>query len=238
MENDFFMTIDTETTNSLDDPFVYDLGLAIHNAEGEVFHTESLVIAEIFYDHALMKNAFFAEKIPSYMHDISTKKRKVVSFFTARMIVRTLIKRYNVKAIIAHNAYFDYNALNTTLKYLTNSRSRFFLPFGTPLWDSLRMAQTSLARTEDYKKYCQRNNYLTPRGRIKLTAEVIYRYITNNHAFMEEHSGLADVMIEKDITAYLLKMNHASMKKCLFNPQKEEDAKTMLEWFEESLLME
>jgi hypothetical protein len=100
------------------------------------------------------------------------------------------------------------------------------------------MAQTSLARTEDYKKYCQRNNYLTPRGRIKLTAEVIYRYITNNHAFMEEHSGLADVMIEKDITAYLLKMNHASMKKCLFNPQKEEDAKTMLEWFEESLLME
>ena len=234
----YLMTIDTETANSLDDALVYDLGLAIHTESGEVVHTESLVISDIFLNEEIMKTAYFAEKIPNYWKDIHAGSRKMVTFRHARMIVKNLIKRYDVKTVIAHNAYFDYNSLNTTLRYLTKSKYRFFLPWGVTMWDSLRMARTTLSKDENYNAWCNENNYLTDYGKPKMTAEVLYRYITNNHAFMEEHTGLADVMIEKDLTAYFLKRNHAGMKKCLFSPRKEEDYKTMLEWWTESLLME
>ena len=238
MEN-YLMTIDTETANSLDDALVYDLGLAIHTESGEVVHTESLVIADIFTNDEIMASAYFAEKIPSYWNDIHAGIRKMVSFRTAEKIVKNLIKRYSVKTVVAHNAYFDYNALNTTLRYLTKSKKRFFLPWGLTIWDSLRMAKTTLSKDEKYTSWCVENNYLTEKyKKPKMTAEILYRYLTGNHAFMEEHTGLADVMIEKEITAYFLKRNHAGMKKCLFNPRKEEDYKTMLEWFSESLLCE
>jgi DNA polymerase III epsilon subunit-like protein len=238
MEN-YLMTIDTETANGLDDALVYDLGLAIHTESGEVVHTESLVISDIFTNDEIMASAYFAEKIPSYWNDIHAGIRKMVTFRTAEKIVKNLIKRYSVKTVVAHNAYFDYNALNTTLRYLTKSKKRFFLPWGVTIWDSLRMAKTTLAKDKNYTEWCIENNYLTEKYRKpKLTAEILYRYLTGNHAFMEEHTGLADVMIEKEITAYFLKRNHAGMKKCLFNPRKEEDYKTMLEWFSESLLCE
>lgn len=238
MEN-YLMTIDTETTNSLDDALVYDLGLAIHTASGEVVHTESLVISDIFLNKELMETAYFAEKIPSYWEDIQKGSRRLVSFNTARKIVKNLLRRYSVKTVIAHNAYFDYSSLNTTLRYLTKSKYRFFLPWGITLWDSLRMAKTTFGKNEEYKAWCVENNYLTEKqARPKMTAEVLYRYITGDSSFVEEHTGLADVMIEKEITAYFLKLNHASMKKCLFNPRKEEDVKTMLEWWTESLLCE
>lgn len=235
----YLMTIDTETANSLDDALVYDLGLAIHTEEGEVVHTESLVIADIFLNKEIMASAYFAEKIPSYWNDIHAGVRKVVTFNHAQKIVKSLIKRYNVKVVIAHNAYFDYNALNTTLRYLTKSKKRFFLPWGVTIWDSLRMAKTTLGRDKNYKEWCVKNDYLTEKfKKPKMTAEILYRYLTGNDEFMEEHTGLADVMIEKEITAYFLKRDHSSMKKCLFNPTVEEDYKTLVEWFYESLLME
>ena len=235
----YYMTIDTETTNSFDDALVYDLGLAIHDESGNVLHTESYVIAEIFFNDELMKVAYFAEKIPTYWKEIKERKRVLTTFRNARREVLRLMKRYNVKAIIAHNAYFDYNALNTTLRYLTQSRKRFFFPWGTTMWDSLRMAKTTLGKDEKYTSWCVKNNYLTEKYRKpKMTAEVLYRYLTNDNSFNEEHTGLADVMIEKEITAYFLKRNNAGMKKCLFNPRKEEDEKTMLEWWTDSLLCE
>ena len=224
------MTIDTETTNSMEDPLVYDLGLAIHNEKGEVYHTESLVIAETFLDKDLMKVAYFSEKIPSYWEDIKKGNRKLVKYETARRIVKNLLKRYGVKTIIAHNAYFDYNSLNTTLRYLTSSKYRYFLPFGTEIWDSLKMAKV-LLKDEDYVKWTIENNYLTEKRHTpKLTAEVIYRYITNDDEFIEEHTGLADVLIEKEITRYLLERGDKEMKYSLFS-KKVEDVEDLLNWY-------
>ena len=43
-------------------------------------------------------------------------------------------EKYNVKAIMAHNMRFDYNATQTTQRYLTKSKYRWFLPYGIELW--------------------------------------------------------------------------------------------------------
>jgi hypothetical protein len=49
-----------------------------------------------------------------------------------------------------------------------------------------------------------------------MTAEVLYRFITKDNDFVESHTGLEDVMIEKEILAYCYRQ-HKKMKKELFN---------------------
>ena len=62
-----FLVIDTETTNSIDDPFAYDVGFAVVNATGEVLEAHSYVVADIFLDKELMTSAYFADNgIPPF----------------------------------------------------------------------------------------------------------------------------------------------------------------------------
>ena len=44
----YYLTIDTETANGLDDPMMYDLSGAIHDRQGNVYETFSFVIYDIF----------------------------------------------------------------------------------------------------------------------------------------------------------------------------------------------
>ena len=52
---------------------------------------------------------------------------------------------------------------------------------------------------EEYAEFCYKNDYLTSRGVRRYTAEILYRFITNDNNFIESHTGLEDVMIEKEI---------------------------------------
>ena len=48
----------------------------------------------------------------------------------------------------------------------------------------------------DYEKFCFNNGYLTKHGKPKTTLEVIYRYLTNDLNFNQEHTGLSDCLME------------------------------------------
>ena len=52
-------------------------------------------------------------------------------------------------------------------------------------------------------------------GRPQLKAETLYRYMTNNKNFVESHTGLEDVMIEKEIFKRCMSY-HKPMRKKLF----------------------
>ena len=65
-----YIVLDTETTNSLDDPIAYDIGWAVVDENGEVYETASYVVADVFLDKELMESAYFADKIPQYWEDI------------------------------------------------------------------------------------------------------------------------------------------------------------------------
>ena len=62
----YMIILDTETTNDIDCPFVYDFGFAVIDETGKVYASYSYVNADIFCDDELMSTAFFAEKIPQY----------------------------------------------------------------------------------------------------------------------------------------------------------------------------
>ena len=199
-----FLVLDTETTNTIDDPFCYDVGFAVVDAAGNVYETHSYVIADIFLDSELMTYAYFAEKIPQYWEDIKSGKRTLRRFKTVKYILRDVVKQYGIEYVVAHNASFDYRSLAYTQRLLTSSKYRYFLPYGIKVWDTLKMARECFGKDEKYNDFCKTNGFVTSRGQNRFTAEIIYRYLTGNLDFVEEHTGLEDVLIEKDILAYCL----------------------------------
>lgn len=204
----FYMVLDTETANGLDDPLVYDIGFAIIDKKGQVYLEKSFVIYDTFVlMKDLMQTAYYAEKIPQYEEDLKNGKRKLVTLTTAQSIIAYTLKKFNVSAVIAHNMRFDYNALNTTLRYLTKSQKRYFLPYNTTIWCSLAMARTTIGKQKTYQLWCKENGYVTRNDQPRLTAEILYRYITDNNDFIESHTGLEDVLIEKEIFAHCIRQH-------------------------------
>ena len=197
-----FIVLDTETTNSLDDPLTYDIGFAVIDEKGKVYDSYSFVIAEIFLDKELMKSAYFADKIPQYWQDIKDGKRKLARLLTVKKILAKVMKENNTNIVIAHNARFDYRSLATTQRLLTSSKYRYFLPYGTEVYCTLKMARQALKNNIEYDNFCYNNGYLTKRGCKRYTAEILYRFLTGQNDFIESHTGLEDVLIEKEIFSF------------------------------------
>lgn len=188
--------------------FVYDLGWVVINEDGEVLNSESFVNADIFLDEkALMKSAYYFEKVPQYWEDIKSGKRTLTSFKKIRKALERDIKEYFITEVYAHNMRFDYGALANTQKWLTKSKYRYFFPFGIDICDTLKMARQVLGKDDDYKNFCLENGFMTKNNRVRLTAEIIYIYLTRNFDFKESHTGLEDCMIEKEILLYCLEKN-------------------------------
>lgn len=193
--------LDTETTNSLDDPICYDVGFAVVDKKGSIYETHSFVVAEVFLNEELMESAYFIEKVPQYWEDIKKGTRKLAKFNTIRKVLAETMKKYNTNIVIAHNARFDYRSTAKTQRYLTKSKYRYFLPYGTEIWDTLKMAREVLKNDVAYDNFCYDNNYVTKRGCKRFTAEILYRFFTGDNDFVESHTGLEDVTIEKVIFA-------------------------------------
>jgi DNA polymerase III epsilon subunit-like protein len=207
MNDTKFLVIDTETTNSIDDPFCYDVGFAVVDGTGKIYETHSYVVADIFLDNEMMASAYFAEKIPQYWEDIKSGKRILRRFKTIKAILRDVVQQYGIKYIVAHNASFDYRSLNYTQRLLTSSKYRYFFPWGVEIWDTLKMARQTLKTNENYRQFCIDNGFTygkEDKPQLRFTAEIIHRFLTGNLDFVEEHTGLEDVLIEKDILAYCL----------------------------------
>jgi hypothetical protein len=75
------------------------------------------------------------------------------------------------------------------------------------IWDTLKMARECLGKDEQYRQFCLDNGYTygkEEKPQLRFTAEIVYRFLTGNLDFVEEHTGLEDVLIEKDILAFCL----------------------------------
>lgn len=221
----YLLGIDTETANGiptedgktdLTDSLVYDIGYVISDKKGNIYEKGSFAIAEIFLWKELMSSAYFKEKIPNYWKEIENGTRQLKSIWTVKKILADLIEKYNIKTWYAHNARFDMNALNNTVRYLSGSKSRYFFP-KIEIWDTLKMSRDVLKQRKTYTQFCDINNFKTaqtpPQNQYK--AETIYRYITQNPDFEESHTGLEDILIESEILAYCFR-SHKKMRKGLF----------------------
>lgn len=194
-----YLMLDTETTNDIECPLCYDIGFAVIDEDGTVYETASFVVADVFLDEELMASAYFADKIPQYQADLASGKRVLRRWTTIKFIVRATMEKYGIDTIIAHNMRFDYLSTATTQRYLTSSKWRYFFPYGTKFACTLKMARVVFSKDDNYKAFCEANGFLNCYHKPQLTAEILYRYLTQNIDFVESHTGLEDVLIEKDI---------------------------------------
>ena len=210
------MVIDTETCPVDKDlqevlpsnMWTYDIGWAIVDKRGKVYKTRSFVNADIFLaEKELMNSAYYADKIPMYWEQIKAGERVLTSWYVIKKTLRKDMAEYGVKEVYAHNMRFDYGTLNNTERWLTKSKYRYFFPYGTEICDTLKMARQVIGTMPTYRRFCQENGYLTKNGQLRFTAEILYRFISKDNTFVESHTGLEDVLIEKEILAYCFKQH-------------------------------
>jgi DNA polymerase III epsilon subunit-like protein len=162
-----------------------------------------------------MRSAYYARKIPRYVEDLQNGKRKMASTYEIRKTMLADLEAYGITEVVAHNARFDLNALNTIQRWTTKSKYRYWFPYGTEIWDTMKMARDVMHKMPTYRKFCKEHGFLTANGRLSATAENLYRFIIKDPHFVESHTGLEDVQIEREIMLYCFRQ-HKKMRKGLF----------------------
>ena len=195
---------------------MYDCGWSVVDTKGKVYLERSYVNRDIFvYERELMQSAYYAWKIPRYVEDLRNGNRIMANTYEIRQQMLADMELYHITEVVAHNARFDYNALNGIQRWTTKSRFRYWFPYGTEVWDTMKMARDVIHKMPTYRRFCEEHGLLTANGRLSTTAENLYRFITKNPDFVESHTGLEDVQIEREIMFYCFRQ-HKKMRKGLW----------------------
>ena len=201
-KKEWYLIIDTETCNTIEQPLPYDIGYAICDRYGNIAVERSFMVAEMFIEHKdLMKSAYFAEKIPKYWKDFKNGTREMKTLLNIRKQIHADMKQYNVKKVGAYNMGFDKRALNNDVRYCSKSFFRWFFPFGTEYFCIWHMACQTILNTTSYIKFALQNGLVSDKDNILTSAECCYKFLKKNVDFIEEHTGLEDVRIEVEILA-------------------------------------
>lgn len=221
----YLLVIDVETSNNdfssrNNDGLVYDIGYQVIDKKGNIYQQASLIIKEIFTDGQMMDTAYYAKKIPQYIEQLKTKVSRMVTILQARKEIQEVVKQYNITEVWAYNASFDLTTLNNTIRYVTSSYVRYFLPYGTQICDIWSVACQVLGTQKTFI----RQNVVNARNNLITNAERMFQYISCQEDFTEEHTGLEDVKIECEILVRCLrqhkKINKNINRSCWRIPQK------------------
>ena len=189
------IVLDTETI-SLEKPFVYDLGYVIVNDNGDIIAKKSYVISQVWNNKELFATAYYADKKPLYYARLKSGYSKKVGWGHAMRYLANDIKKYGITEIYAYNSKFDSRALNFMCAWykVVNGLG------GIEIQDIMNFIKP-ITKSQDFVNFCESNGYMTnhktPQPQKK--AETLYRYLTNNVGYEEEHTGLEDSLIELQI---------------------------------------
>ena len=205
----YLMFIDTETIGTLnvkESVLPFEIGMKIFDLESKkVVKEKSYLVRKFFNNKYIMLSTFSATKYPNYFEKLQNDKRyKTMSVNDISKDIEKNIQRYNVKIMVAHNGNFDKTAM-----------ARLFEDFGVDnpfenvdLLDTMELSKV-ITFSKDYANYCIENKdrlnsvkdscFITNSGRVRITAQAIYCYISNNSQFEEAHTGLEDIDIEIEI---------------------------------------
>lgn len=202
----YVMCIDTETIGSLfmkESVLPFEIGMKIYDLETrKIVKEKSYLVRKFFNNKYIMLSTFSATKYPEYFEKIDNDKRyKTYSVNDIANDLEKIISRYGIKIMVAHNGQFDKTAM-----------TRLFEEFGTEnpiekldLLDTMEVSKV-ITYSKDYVNFCLENKdrlnsvkescFISNSGRVRITAQAIYCYISQNPAFEEAHTGLEDIDIE------------------------------------------
>lgn len=193
-----FIVLDVEGMSS---QRPYNIGYVIADKKGNIYQKRNFAILSCVWEN--LKNCFHAEEMThKNIEEILSDTEKQASerkyqFFTIEQVKRILLKditENNIKEIWAYNCAFDKSALK---RFFGNDFE--ILNNLVTFYDIIPSILYTKLLNKKYVKWCDKNGYITQKGNVQVKAEIVYRFLTNCEDFEEEHTGLADVLIEYQI---------------------------------------
>ena len=214
------MVFDTETTD-LAKPFCYDVGYLIFDTETfEVVTAKRFIVEQVWHNLPLFESAYYKEKRPEYVKLMRARKATMDKWgYIMREIARDL-RQYEVTDAYAYNSDFDDKVFTFNCDwYKCNNPLE-----NIAIHDIWGYASEFITGTEEYKTFCEENEFFTDNNNYKTNAETVYRYIQKNTEMEEKHMGLDDCFWEAVILKVCV-MNGAKydtdykVKKVISRPQ-------------------
>jgi hypothetical protein len=195
------VVFDTETT-SLQKPFCYNIGYKIYNIEtGETLAKHDFVAEQIWYNRELFTTAYYANKREQYISRMRGKTCEMKKLGHITQIMCREFTNFEVVAAFAYNSPFDDEVFTFNCDWFKIKN-----PFDNiPIYDIRGYVHRAIAYTPEYKAFCDKNGYYTESGNYSTTAETVYRFLSNDTDFIEEHTALADADIELEILLECIK---------------------------------
>jgi len=189
------IVLDTETLGVFD-PSVYDLGYVIYDSDVDgIVKARDYITSEIFDDESKMKTAYYANKLPIYHQRLADGYCKKTKWsYILRMLKRD-INKYGVDGIYAYNSRFDTRAIAKTCEKL-GSKTNPTADGIKDIWKGL--TDPHITETEEYKAFCRKHGFMTKhkKPRCQAKAETVFRFLTGQTDYIEEHTALEDSKIE------------------------------------------
>lgn len=189
------MVFDTETTN-VEKPFCYNIGYTIYNTDSanRVLRREFMV-EQVWHNPMLFTTAYYADKREIYVNRMRARKIFMEKFGYITQQMYRDITEFEIADAYAYNSSFDVRVFAYNCEWF-----KCINPFDNVAIHDIRgYVHKVIAWNEDFQKFCDDNKEYTESGNYSTTAETVYRYVSGNKEFNEEHTALADSEIELDI---------------------------------------
>ena len=192
------IVLDTETLGVFDTR-VYNLGYVVADlTDGKVIKARDYLNKEIYDNERLMKTAYYYNKKPLYEQKLADGTCKKMNWAYILRILKRDMNKYGVDGIYAYNSRFDTRSIAVTCEksgVKTNTTADGI----TDIWKGL--TDRRITKSPEYIEFCRRNGFMTkhrtPRPQAK--AETVFRFLTGQTDYQEEHTALADSLIELEI---------------------------------------
>ena len=191
------LVFDTETAN-LEKPFCYNLGYVVYNTEEkQKVLKRDYVIEQVWHNTMLFTTAYYANKRELYVGRMRARTALLDKWgYVCQKLYRDIVE-FEITDGYAYNSQFDEKVFEFNCDWFKTIN---------PL-DSIKVhdirgyVMEKIGFTEAYKAFCEEQSLFTESGNYSTTAEAVYRYISGNTEFIEEHTALADSEIECEILA-------------------------------------
>lgn len=196
------LIFDTETID-LKKPFCYNLGYTILDTDGKnVLEKRDFVISQIWKNQALFATAYYNEKKQLYIGKMRSRQTTLEYWGYVMSQIRRDVKRYEIVYAYAYNSKFDDRVLDFNCDWHKTQNGLD----NVKIVDIYGVAMKYIVNQTEYQEWAIENNKLTATGKATATAEAVYQYLIKNVDFVEEHTALADAIIETDILIKCLEL--------------------------------
>lgn len=186
------MVFDTETTN-LEKPFCYNIGYLIMDTESrDILCKRDFVVEQVWHNAMLFTTAYYADKREIYIGRMKARKVRMEKFgYITQQMYRDIVE-FEVAHAYAYNSPFDVKVFAYNCDWF-----KCINPLDTVAVHDIRgYVHRKIAWSEDFQAWCDEHKEYTESGNYSTSAQTIFRYMTENAEWEEEHTALADSEIE------------------------------------------